>query len=115
MKRTPLKRGKSKLKKAKQLVDKSQAYQMHKFFKDFWDALPKEFKKCWSCEKPLYDPVRSYYFDHLVEKSKRPDLAFKLENIFICCLECHALKTDGHPTDPHREAIEKAKEKFGAT
>lgn len=59
------------------------------------------------------DPVRSYYFDHLIEKSSRPDLAYEKDNIFICCLACHTLKTDGHPTEVHKEAIEKAIEKFG--
>jgi len=122
MKRTPLKRGSSLLKrshmkqksKGKELSEeKQEKYKMLLFFELFWISLPEGGKRCWSCSKPLYEPMRTYYFDHLIEKSKRPDLALERDNIFLCCLTCHSLKTDGHPTDPHREAIEKAKEKFG--
>lgn len=111
MKRTPLRRAsKSKMKKFGQ-----KTREISEFFRDLWNATSQENRKCESCGKPLYEPMRSYYFDHLIEKSKRPDLALEKDNIFLCCLECHALKTDGHPTDPHREAIEKAKEKFGVS
>jgi 5-methylcytosine-specific restriction endonuclease McrA len=116
MKRTPLKRGNSSLKKAslnarpKIRKDKKE---MKEFFLDLWNATSKGNRKCESCGKELYEPIRSYYFDHLIEKSKRPDLTLERDNIFLCCLECHALKTDGHPTEAHQKAIEKARERFG--
>lgn len=125
MKRTPLKRGSSLLKRSllkkkrktgEEISEKEkEGLKLLLFFELIWISLPLGAKKCWSCGKELYEPIRSYYFDHLIEKSKRPDLALERDNIFLCCLTCHSLKTDGHPTDAHREAIEKAKEKFGLT
>lgn len=117
MKRTPLKKGNKPLVRDSNLQRRKKAGQkrdeLHEFFIDIWNSTSSDNKKCESCGKKLNTPARSYYFDHLIEKSKRPDLAFEKDNIFLCCLTCHSLKTDGHPTDPHREAIEKAKEKFG--
>lgn len=123
MRRTPLKRGSSILKrtllKNKRRTEEEiserekERLKMLLFFELIWISLPSGAKRCWSCEKELYEPMRSYYFDHLIEKSRRPDLALERDNIFLCCLTCHSLKTDGHPTEKHQEAIEKAKEKFG--
>lgn len=117
MKRTPLKRGNYRLKRAKAqkaLTEKKHmTLMLSTFFRQFYFSQPPGNRKCWSCGSPLANEPRSYYFDHLIEKSKRPDLAFETENIFLCCLECHSLKTDGHPTEKHQEAIEKAKERFG--
>jgi len=113
MKRTPLKRGNGRLRPG--TSKKKDTLELNNFFMRFWRVTSPEDRKCWSCGKKLHEPVRSYYFDHLIEKSKRPDLALERANIFLCCLTCHSLKTDGHPTEVHREAIEKAKEKFGLT
>lgn len=119
MKKTPLKRGKKKLKSrsfktTKQEIFKSQDNnEIWTFLYNLYNALPLWDRKCQSCGAILNREPRTYYFDHLIEKSKRPDLAMEKDNIFICCLTCHALKTDGHPTEVHRAAIEKAKEKFG--
>ncbi len=116
MKRTPLKRGSKKLRIFKRPIeDIEESLKLKTFLWNLWWELPIPERGCKSCGKKLHNPPRSYYFDHLIEKSKRPDLALERDNIFLCCLECHALKTDGHPTDPHREAIEKAKEKFGVS
>jgi len=113
MKRTPLKRGKAKLSRKAKGRDMKRIVDEFNFFADIWGATSEANRKCESCGKKLYEPARSYYFDHLIEKSKRPDLAFEKDNIFLCCLTCHSLKTDGHPTEVHRKAIEKAKERFG--
>lgn len=86
---------------------------LYEFFRDLWNSTSEDNRKCEACGKHLYEPIRNYYFDHLVEKSKRPDLALERDNIFLCCLECHALKTDGHPRDLHKLAIEAAKKRFG--
>lgn len=124
MKRTSLKRGNKGLAK----VSKKKMEERHmkeeqdlcandnevwKFLYLHYISIPPGERKCQSCGRNLASEPRSYYFDHLIEKSKRPDLAMEKDNIFLCCLTCHSLKTDGHPTDPHREAIEKAKERFG--
>lgn len=123
MKRTPLKRKNSRLRansslrRKKKLAEEKigedkEKDRMFLFFTSIWISVAFSQRKCESCGKPLTDPIRSYYFDHLIEKSKRPDLALEEENIFLCCLECHALKTSGFPTQAHQKAINKAKEKF---
>lgn len=119
MKRSPLKRGKKALKKrspeAKERLRerKDRAEKLHDFFLSIWLSLMPMERSCQSCFKPLSDPPRDYYFDHLLEKSKYPALAFEKDNIFLCCLVCHSLKTDGSPTILHKRAIEKAKVRFG--
>jgi len=121
MKRTPLKRKNSRMKnsslrrKRKIAEEKieEESLRMKNFFQGLWNKIPASLRHCWSCDKLLYEPVRSYYFDHLIEKSKKPELAYDEYNIFLCCLECHALKTDGHPTEVHQKAIEAAKRRFG--
>lgn len=123
MKRSPLKKGKGKLKRKttsvnpkarerlKEQVERKE--KMYWFFIEFWLSIPKDERRCQSCNKQLLDPPRDYYFDHLLEKSKYPNLAFEKDNIFLCCLACHSLKTDGSPTILHKTAIEKAKVRFG--
>jgi 5-methylcytosine-specific restriction endonuclease McrA len=51
-------------------------------------------------------------FDHLLEKSKYPDLKLEEENIMLVCLECHDLKTRGFITDFVRAKIEEVRKKF---
>ena len=122
MKRSPLKRkGKLRTKttstnpKARERLKEQteRREEMYKFLIDLFLSIPPGERRCQSCGKALQLPTRNYYFDHLIEKSKRPDLAMEKDNIFLCCLVCHSLKTDGHPTEKHQEAIRKAKERFG--
>lgn len=82
----------------------------HQMFRDIWEKLIR--KNCWSCGKYLGQEPLSIYFDHLLEKSKYPELDLRKDNIFICCEECHTLKTNGKPTEIHKKAIEEAKEKL---
>jgi 5-methylcytosine-specific restriction endonuclease McrA len=110
MKRTPLKRG-GRLRPG--TAKKKSGLELINFFTRFWLDTPSGDRECQSCGKKLNEPPRTYYFDHLIEKSKRPDLAMEKDNIFLCCLECHSLKTNGFPTEKHQEAINKAKERFG--
>lgn len=112
MKRTPIKR-KSKKTLAAREGREEKNKEMLLFFSRIWYSITSEEQKCQSCGKKLNNPPRNYYFDHLIEKSKRPNLALERDNIFLCCLTCHSLKTDGHPTEAHQAAIEKAKERFG--
>lgn len=119
MKKTPLKRGKTGLKKISEkslkavLKEQEEKHKMYDFFQEIFDSTPPEDRRCQSCGKLLQSPAKSFYFDHLIEKSKRPDLKLEKDNIFLTCFTCHALKTDGHPTEDHQKAIEKAKERFG--
>lgn len=112
MKRTPLKRISAK-KLAERVSKKDESESLWNWLFSMYKLIPETGKRCESCGKKLSIIPRTYYFDHLIEKSKRPDLAMEAENIFLCCLECHSLKTNGHPTEKHQEAIRKAKERFG--
>lgn len=80
-----------------------------RFFLQIWGSRPH---KCEGCGKWLGEEPRSYMFDHLLEKSKYPDLKFEEENIMLVCLECHDNKTRGFLTDIVRERIKIVREKF---
>src|ERR1044072_1947345 len=112
MKRSPLKKISPK-RKEKLKQEREESEKMWRFLGDWFLMLPPGDRKCQSCGKDLPMPPRFHYFDHLIEKSKRPDLSTEKENIFLCCFTCHSLKTNGHPTEKHEEAIRKAKEIFG--
>ena len=60
-------------------------------------------------EKLGLEPL-SIYFDHLLEKSKYPQLRFVKENIIIVDGDVHTKKTNGFPLEKHKLLIEKAKE-----
>lgn len=122
MKKTPLKKGLKTLHKGgsltkvaikKKMREEKKKADMFNFFEGIWNQISFEDRRCNSCGASLYSPFKSYYFDHLIEKSKRPDLALERGNMFICCFDCHYKKTNGHPTKKHQEAVEKAKERFG--
>lgn len=112
MKRTPLKKI-SKKREQKLHLERAENVRMWGFLASWYLLLPPGSKVCQSCGKKLPDLPAYHNFDHLIEKSKRPDLAMETDNIFLCCLDCHTLKTNGHPTEKHEEAIRKAKEIFG--
>lgn len=78
-------------------------------FKKHWDLKPHY---CESCNKWLGTENNLCFHDHLIEKSKRKDIALDINNLFLVCFDCHSLKTNGFPTEKHKIAIEKAKIKF---
>lgn len=68
--------------------------------------------KCSCCGRKAYgDPV-STWFDHLLEKSKYPEIKYLEDNIYVVCPDHHSLKTNGFPLDPHREAIKEFETKY---
>lgn len=79
------------------------------FFESIWSKRPH---KCVSCNKYLGKEPLSYMFDHLLEKSKYPELEFEEMNIAIVCLECHDNKTRGFPSKILQDLIKKVREKF---
>lgn len=83
---------------------------MFLFFKDIWNKRKQH--QCENCGKWLGKEPLSYMFDHLLEKSKHPELMFEEDNIMLVCLECHDKKTRGFITEKIRAKIEKVKEKF---
>lgn len=83
---------------------------LHEFFLQLWKKYPKH--ECENCGKWLGKEPLSYMFDHLLEKSKYPDLAKEEDNIMLVCLECHDNKTRGFLTDLVRQKIEKVRNKY---
>jgi hypothetical protein len=83
---------------------------MHNFFMEIWKKRPHY---CQVTGESLGNEPLSYMFEHLLEKSKYPHLAFEEDNIILCTLNVHDAKTMGYPLPKHQEFIEKAKERFG--
>lgn len=106
MKKTRLKKYSTKgLAKRKEKAETSK--KLHEWFLEIWDKI--KYPHCEECGKYLGKEPNSCFFDHLLEKSKYPELAFVRENIFICCPECHEAKTNGFPKPYHKQRIAKAK------
>lgn len=65
---------------------------------------------CESCDCRIYGEPLTIYFDHLLEKgtSKFKHLRREKRIIAIVCGDCHTLKTNGKPTQKHKELIQKA-------
>ncbi len=111
LKRTPLKRGNTPLKKVSPKKKPKRGFtteDMWNMFLEIWMERPH---KCESCDEYLGE-LSSYMMDHLLEKSKYPELALNKNNIFLCCLRCHDQKTRGFPTDKHKLAIEQIKKEL---
>lgn len=83
---------------------------MRDFFLQLWKKRKHE---CENCGKWLGNEPLSYMFDHLLEKSKYPDLKFEEENIMMVCLECHDNKTRGFLTETVIAKINAVKDLFG--
>ena len=110
--RKPLSSGKGLSKKSsKTQLDKPS--EMKEFFMDFWKNNKQH--TCEVCSKHLGNEPRTYMFDHVLEKSKYPELAFVEENIMYLCLECHDEKTRGHHSEVTIKRIEYLKAKYERT
>ena len=94
----------------KSTVSNKQLSEMKQFFMRYW----KENKQhtCEVCRVWLGSDPRTYMFDHVLEKSKYPELAFEEENIMYLCLLCHDKKTRGHHDIITKERVEYLKNKF---
>ena len=110
MKRSPLKKISEK-KKAMLEQSKKEQIEMWNFFYQIWE---NRVHRCEICNISLGLLPQSYMFDHIIEKSKRPDLKFVSDNIVLTCLECHSCKSNGHPKEKHLQLINKLKEKYGS-
>lgn len=97
--------------KGKEKAEEKKEYLVKQFelFDKHWDLKPHY---CESCNKWLGSENNLCFHDHLIEKSKRKDIALEIENLFLCCFDCHNLKTNGFPTEKHKKAIEIAKLKY---
>ena len=105
--RTPIKKVSTKqIEKNKDKALKNK--ELHLFMYEWWKKQPVN--KCMNCGCNLPKEFCTWMVDHLLPKSTYKELAFNVDNFFICCLSCHSLKESGFPGVKHKEAIEKAKE-----
>ena len=74
-----------------------------------WSTHPD--KKCEICGKQLWGENNTMYHDHILEKSSYPELMYEIDNLALCCPNCHANKC----YETHEKLIEQAKERFGIT
>lgn len=108
LKRTPLKRKPSSIKRVseKRKAEKAQSIsdsdKMWQMFNEIWNVRPH---LCNVCGSHLGNIPKSYHFDHLLEKSKYPEFKYDKDNILLVCIDCHACKTNGFPKPKHSEAI----------
>jgi len=111
LRRTPLKK-KSKAfnSKKQERVDKGK--KMMEFFQEIWNDTWLDQRKCIGCNVSLFEPIKTYYFDHLIGKAAHPELAFEKHNIVLVCLNCHSNKEAGFPKVNHQKAIDEAKKLF---
>ena len=118
LKRTPFKRT-STLKKSKSIKKSGSFHKkdslyikdvMFDLYNEHWDNHPN--KKCEACNEQLWGSNNTMYHDHLLEKSDYPELMYEIDNLFLCCPDCHARKkSNPHPN--HTKAIEDARIRFG--
>ena len=80
-----------------------------KLFEEHWNTKPHY---CESCGKWLGKENLSVFHDHLIEKSKRKDIALDIRNLYLVCFDCHSSRHNGFPTEKHKKAIELAKQIF---
>ena len=97
-------------KNVKNVDNKRNISDMNAFFLQIWNGRKEH--KCENCGKWLGNEPLSYMFDHLLEKSKYPELKHEEENIMLVCLECHDNKTRGFLTDLVRAKIDDVRKKF---
>lgn len=134
LKKTPLKR-KTYLQKAmtevgKRVGLKSRAYkQLRAKIKsaDEKKQQAEDIAKMWGLfieiwnERPHYSEVsgawlgnepKSWMFDHLLEKSRYPEIKYEKWNICLVTFDEHSMKTNGFPLPKHTELIEQTKIKY---
>ena len=97
-------------KNVKNVDNKRNISDMNAFFLQVWKNRKQH--DCENCGKWLGKEPLSYMFDHLLEKSKYPELKYEEDNIMLVCLECHDNKTRGFLTDLVRVKIEEVRKKF---
>lgn len=94
----------------KKLDNERNISDMNEFFLQVWKNRKQH--DCENCGKWLGNEPLSYMFDHLLEKSKFPELKYEEDNIMLVCLECHDNKTRGFLTDLVRGKIDDVRKKF---
>lgn len=100
----------------KELSQKQKDYEKRwEMFQIIWKSRPK---KSQLSGKPIYGSIKSFYFDHLLERNKYPDVQYCEWNILVVLEEEHTRKSRGFPGKEqpldrrYKELILKAKQKY---
>lgn len=134
LKKSPLKRGQSKLNKSGKLAGTSRGLQksksklkirekspeekkqqqedidrMWKLFNEHWQLKPHQ---CESCDKALWGDNLSLYHHHCWPKAKYPEHKYKIEGLMLLCWTCHSNVEAGYIDDVLQEKIDKIKQKL---
>jgi hypothetical protein len=94
----------------KSQIKKEFTRELHKWFQSLWDRIIPESRKCLICGIPLVGENKTIYWDHLIEKTNRKDIAFETWNILLVCGDCHSNRHNGIIPDKYQEWIDFAKE-----
>jgi hypothetical protein len=78
-------------------------------FLEIWNERPH---KSEISGEVLGNQPNSCFFDHLLEKSKYPDIKYEKWNIVLVTIDEHSAKTNGFPKKEHQQLINKAKAKY---
>jgi 5-methylcytosine-specific restriction endonuclease McrA len=97
---------KSKKKKSR----REEGEKMISFFFFYWDKYKPH--NCANCGIYLGKEPKTYMFDHLLEKSKYPELKYEELNICYLCLNCHDRKSRGFIPEKIQKLIDKVKSIF---
>ena len=114
LKRSPFKVSKSTLKAKTKTVEEKAANkaaieQQWDMFLSIWNTRPH---KCVICGKYLGNEPLSVFFDHILEKAKYKHLKYEPANIALVCMEDHANKTNGNINEKYKELINNVKQIF---
>lgn len=122
-----LSRGSSWLKKGKVMLKATKRLSVRKSTQEERSIQQIEIEAMWAVFREIYrergpyseinreylgsEPL-SWMFDHLLEKSKYPDIKYEKWNILMVTFQQHSMKTNGYPVELHKQAIEESKKKY---
>ena len=92
LRRTPLKRKSShinrvsKKRQAEIVQSVSNGYKMWEIFESIWAVRPHRSEVS---DTPLWNPIKSYYFHHILPKSIYEDAKYDKDNIILLTFEEH--------------------------
>lgn len=79
------------------------------YIQEIWD---KRLHVCFNCDANLGNMPYLYYFDHILEKQRYPELRHESENMCLLCGDCHSTKTNGILSPKLKELRELTKKRF---
>lgn len=83
---------------------KRRSRQMSRWFSLRYKVLKKSDGRCCLCGRSALDGVQ-LHVDHIIPRSKRPDLEFEIDNLQVLCADCNMGKSDKDDTDWRKPRI----------